>query len=215
MWIMAKPPCLDYLKKSNIAARETGGITQHIRSFQIETKNYGIMTFIDTPGHEAFTKIRERGSKIADLAILVVAADDGVKPQTIESIEFIKNSRLPFVVAINKSDMPAADPDRVKTQLTESGVVVEDFGGSVPVSVISAKTGKNIPELLELVHLVVSLDPPRADVRESLGINCSRKPPGFKKRSSGYNSGKKRNSKNRSGAFSNRKNRQSQSFIRF
>jgi translation initiation factor IF-2 len=165
-----KTSLLDYLKKSNIAARETGGITQHIRSFQIATKDYGIMTFVDTPGHEAFTKIRERGSKIADLAILVVAADDGVKPQTIESIEFIKNSHLPFVVAINKSDMPAADPDRVKTQLTESGVVVEDFGGSIPVSVISAKTGKNVPELLELVHLVVSMDPPRADVLASLEL---------------------------------------------
>jgi translation initiation factor IF-2 len=165
-----KTSLLDYLKKSNIAAREAGGITQHVRSFQLETKDYGLMTFIDTPGHEAFTKIRERGSKIADLAILVVAADDGVKPQTIESIEFIKNSHLPFIVAINKSDIPAADPDRVKTQLTQSDVVVEDFGGDVPVSVISAKTGKNVPELLELIHLVTSLDPPQADPQGSMEL---------------------------------------------
>ena len=165
-----KTTLLDYLKKSNIAAHEAGGITQHISSFQLTTSDQGLMTFIDTPGHKAFNKMRERGSKIADLAVLVVAADDGVKPQTRESIEFIKNSRLPFVVAVSKSDLPGANPDQVKTQLAEAGVVVEDFGGDVPVSVISAKTGKNVPELLELIHLIASLNPPQADPQGSLEL---------------------------------------------
>jgi translation initiation factor IF-2 len=158
-----KTTLLDFLRHTSVAAREAGGITQSIRSFQLETPNYGLMTFIDTPGHEAFGNMRERGSRVADIAILIVAADDGVKPQTKQSIEFIKKSGIPFIVAINKSDISGADPDRVKTQLTENDVVVEDFGGNVPSVVISAKTGKNIPELVEMIGLMASLNPPQAD----------------------------------------------------
>ena len=153
-----KTTLLDYLRKSSVAAREAGGITQHIRSFQLN----GI-TFIDTPGHEAFAAMRSRGSKIADIAVLVVSATDGVMPQTKESIEFIKSAQVPFIVALNKSDLTDANPDRVKTQLTEVGVVVEDFGGDVPAVSIYAKTGKGIPELLELLGLLASLNPPQAD----------------------------------------------------
>ncbi|TSC86815.1 MAG: translation initiation factor IF-2 [Microgenomates group bacterium Gr01-1014_16] len=158
-----KTTLLDYLRKSNVAAREAGGITQHIRSFQLN----GI-TFIDTPGHEAFVAMRSRGSKIADFAVLVVAADDGVMPQTKQSIEFIRQSGIPFLVAINKSDLPAADPDKVKTQLTEYGVVVEELGGDVPAIAISAKTGRGLPELLELLELLASMNPPQADPTGSL-----------------------------------------------
>src|SRR3989344_295621 len=153
-----KTTLLDYLRKSSVAAREAGGITQHIRSFQLN----GI-TFIDTPGHEAFSAMRARGSKIADFAVLVVAADDGVMPQTKQSIEFIKLAQIPFIVALTKSDLAAADPDKVKTKLTESGVIVEELGGDVPAISISAKTGQGIPELLELLDLLASLTPPQAD----------------------------------------------------
>jgi translation initiation factor IF-2 len=161
-----KTTLLDYLRKSNIASHEAGGITQSISAFQLDTSYPGLvtpLTFIDTPGHEAFTKMRRRGSKIADLAVLVVAADDGVKPQTKESIEFIQNSGMPFIVAVNKTDLAVANSDQVKTQLAGNGVQVEGFGGQVPVIDISAKTGRNIPGLLELIQLVASLNPPQAD----------------------------------------------------
>jgi len=158
-----KTSLLDYLRKSNITAREAGGITQAISSFQLQTPEYGVLTFIDTPGHAAFSAMRKRGSQIADLAILVVAADDGVMPQTRESLDFIKSSGIPFIVAINKIDLSSADPDRIKTQLTENQVVVEDFGGDIPSVLISAKSGKGIPDLLELINLVTSLNQPQAD----------------------------------------------------
>jgi translation initiation factor IF-2 len=170
-----KTTLLDFLRHSHVAAREAGGITQNISSFQFRPKAdqplaEDTITFIDTPGHEAFSQMRRRGSGVADIAVLVVAADDGVKPQTRQSIEFIKNSQIPFIVAINKSDVPTADADRVKTQLTEENVVVEDFGGDVPCVVISAKTGKNISELLELIHLVASLNPKEADLSAPLEL---------------------------------------------
>lgn len=158
-----KTTLLDYLRSTNIAAREAGGITQHIRSFQLVTKAGETMTFIDTPGHAAFSSMRSRGSKLADLAILVVSSDDGVMPQTKESIEFINQAKIPFIVALTKADLPSADPDRVKTQLAEAGVYVEDYGGNVPSVSVSAKTGAGIPELLEMISLVISLDPPQAD----------------------------------------------------
>jgi len=158
-----KTTLLDYLRQSNIAAREAGGITQAIRSFQLTTPSGTPITFIDTPGHAAFSAMRSRGSQIADFAVLVVAADDGVQPQTKQSIEFIRSSAIPFVVAINKSDLATADPDRVKTQLTENQVVVEDYGGNVPSVAVSAKTGAGIPELLELLGLLAQLNPPQAD----------------------------------------------------
>lgn len=169
-----KTTLLDYLRKSNIAARETGGITQHTRSFQLLSSSHlelsTPMTFIDTPGHAAFSGMRQRGSSVADIAILVIAATDGVMPQTKESIEFIKTSQVPFVVALTKSDLPTADPDRVKTQLTESEIVVEDFGGNVPAVSISAKTGAGIPDLLEVLNLMSGLTPPQADPDAQLDL---------------------------------------------
>jgi translation initiation factor IF-2 len=165
-----KTTLLDYLHKSNTAAREPGSITQHIRSFQLQTTDYGLLTFIDTPGHAAFSAMRDRGSHVADLAVLVIAADDGVMPQTKESLEFIKSSGIPFIVAISKIDLPTADADHVKTQLTENQVVVEDFGGEVPAVLISAKTGQGITDLLEMIHLVTSLNPPQADLQGPLEL---------------------------------------------
>jgi translation initiation factor IF-2 len=169
-----KTSLLDYLRKTNIASKEAGGITQSTRSFQLKPSSHlGIstpMTFIDTPGHAIFSSMRQRGSSIADMAILVVAADDGVKPQTKESIEFIQNSGIPFIVAINKTDLQTADPDRVKTQLTENSVVVEDFGGNVPAVNISAKTGAGIKDLLEMINLVSSLNPSQADPEGVLSL---------------------------------------------
>ena len=158
-----KTTLLDYLRQSNISAREAGGITQSTRSFQFQSPASPPITFIDTPGHEAFSAMRSRGSKIADLAVLVVAADDGVQPQTLQSIDFIKSSGIPYVVAITKSDVKSADPDRVKTQLTEHAVIVEDFGGDVPSVAISAKTGAGIPDLLDIIGLLAQLHPPVAD----------------------------------------------------
>lgn len=158
-----KTTLLDYIRKSNVAAREAGGITQHIRSFQLPTTGDKLLTFIDTPGHEAFTAMRSRGSQLADIALLVIAANDGVMPQTKQSIEFIRAANIPFIVVLNKSDMNTADPIRVKTQLTEMEVVVEDFGGDVPAVSVSAKTGQGIPELIELIQLVAEMNPPQAD----------------------------------------------------
>lgn len=162
-----KTTLLDYLRHTQIAAREAGGITQATRSFQYASPS-GLITFIDTPGHAAFSAMRSRGSQLADLAVLVVASDDGVQPQTLESIEFIQKIKLPFLVAITKSDLPAADPDRVKTQLTEHQVIVEDFGGSVPAVSVSAKTGAGISDLVDIIHLISQLHPPQADPAGSL-----------------------------------------------
>ncbi|OGC93015.1 hypothetical protein A2899_04340 [Candidatus Amesbacteria bacterium RIFCSPLOWO2_01_FULL_49_25] len=157
-----KTTLLDFLRQTSIASREAGGITQTIRSFQL-TANSRKLTFIDTPGHAAFSAMRSRGSQIADIAVLVVAADDGVMPQTKQSVEYINQAQIPFIVAINKSDLPSANLDKVKTQLTDIGVVVEDFGGPVPCVPISAKTGSGIPDLLEIISLLSELHPPQAD----------------------------------------------------
>lgn len=147
-----KTTLLDFIRKSTVAAHEHGGITQHIGAYQ--TKN---ITFIDTPGHEAFAKMRSRGANVADIALLVVAADDSVKPQTKESIEQIKKSGASMVVVINKIDLPTAIPDKVKSDLAKNGVQVEGFGGDIPVALVSAKTGKGVPELLELITLVAQM----------------------------------------------------------
>ena len=165
-----KTTLLDHLRHTNIAAREVGGITQHTRAFQlaIADKPGNLVTFIDTPGHAAFTAMRQRGSRVADLAVLVVATDDGVKPQTTECLDFIKASNLPFVVALSKADLPTGDPDRVKTQLATAGVALEGQGGSVPAVIISAKTGQGIPDLLELVQLLAEMHPAQADPQGSL-----------------------------------------------
>jgi translation initiation factor IF-2 len=147
-----KTTLLDTIRKSNVAAHEHGGITQHIGAYQ--TQN---ITFIDTPGHEAFAKMRSRGAAVADIALLVVAADDSVMPQTKESIEQIKASGASMIVVMNKIDLPTAMPDKVKSDLAKNGVQVEGFGGDIPVALVSAKTGKGVSELLDLITLVAQM----------------------------------------------------------
>src|SRR3989344_2724831 len=147
-----KTTLLDYIRKTTTAAREAGGITQSIGAYEIEHKGKKI-TFIDTPGHEAFTKMRSRGIKVADLAILVVAVDDGVQPQTKEAIKIIQEAKIPFVVAINKVDKEGVDINKVKNELTAEGVLLEGYGGNVSSTAISAKTGKGVSELLDLLAL--------------------------------------------------------------
>lgn len=155
-----KTKTLDAIRKTNVIATEAGGITQHIGAYQAE-KNGRKLTFIDTPGHEAFTVMRSRGAKIADVAVLVVAADDGVQPQTKEAIDIIKAAGLPFVVALNKIDKSDVDVDRVLAQLADYHVQVEAWGGSVPLVKISALKGVGIDELLEMILLVADMTPER------------------------------------------------------
>ncbi|MEK7193471.1 MAG: translation initiation factor IF-2 [Patescibacteria group bacterium] len=147
-----KTTLLDYIRKTTTAAREAGGITQSIGAYEIEHAGRRI-TFIDTPGHEAFAKMRAAGAEVADLAILVVAADDGVKPQTKEAILTLEAAKTPFVVAINKTDKPGVDLDRVKNELTTAGVLLEGYGGQISYYGISAKTGEGVNDLLDLVLL--------------------------------------------------------------
>ena len=152
-----KTKLLDYIRKTSVIDKEAGGITQHIGAYQAE-KNSRLITFIDTPGHEAFTAMRSRGAKIADIAILVVAADDGVKPQTVEAIKIIEQAKLPFVVAVNKMDKKEANIDKVKQELSSHNVVVEDWGGKTVCAPISAKDGTGVSELLDVLLLLVDLD---------------------------------------------------------
>lgn len=151
-----KTTLLDTLQKSRITQGEAGGITQSIGAYQVTSDNRKI-TFIDTPGHAAFAAMRQRGARVADLAILVISATDGVQPQTLEALDHIKASGIPYIVAINKIDLPEADIVRVKTQLAEHESAVEGFGGTVPVVEISALKGDHIPDLLEMVSLVFEL----------------------------------------------------------
>jgi len=158
-----KTTLLDSIRKENIAAQETGGITQHIGAYQTiwkdpKTKEERAITFIDTPGHEAFTVMRSRGATVADIAILVVSADDGVKPQTEEVIQIVKAAKLPLVVAINKIDKDGADPQRAKTELSQHGVIAEEWGGDVPMVEISAKQHLNIDKLLDTLLLVTDMN---------------------------------------------------------
>lgn len=157
-----KTSLLDYIRKTSVVKGEAGGITQHIGAYQIEFKGKKL-TFIDTPGHAAFTKMRERGAKITDFVVLVVAANDGVKPQTIESIRHIKESNVSFVVAINKTDLEGVYPDVVKGELAEQGVLVQGFGGDVDAINISAKTGKGVDELLDTLVVMSELQDLKAD----------------------------------------------------
>ncbi len=147
-----KTSLLDYIRRSRVASGEAGGITQHIGAYHVETPR-GMVTFLDTPGHEAFTAMRARGAKATDIVILVVSADDGVMPQTIEAIHHAKAGNVPIVVAINKIDKPEAQPERVKSELVSHEVVPEEYGGETMFREVSAKTGKGIDELLEAVLL--------------------------------------------------------------
>lgn len=161
-----KSTLLDYIRKANTVAKEAGGITQHVAAYEVEHEREGKtkrITFIDTPGHAAFQAIRARGAKIADIAILVVAADDGVKAQTLEALESIRASETPFVVAINKIDKPNADLSRTQASLLEHHVYLEKFGGDVPWAAVSAKSGDGIGELLDLILLVAELEELKAD----------------------------------------------------
>lgn len=155
-----KTTLLDTIRKTNVAAKESGGITQHIGAYQAQVRAddpNSLITFIDTPGHEAFSKMRSRGANVADLAILVVAANDGVKPQTKEAISHIKKAGIPFVVAVNKIDLEGVNPEIVKAQLAENGVLVEGYGGDVVIIPISAKKNIGINQLLEMVELLYQL----------------------------------------------------------
>jgi len=158
-----KTTLLDVIRKTNVTDKESGGITQHIGAYQTiwkdpKSKDERPMTFIDTPGHEAFTVMRSRGAKVADIAILIVAADDGVKPQTEEVIQIIKAAKIPFVVAINKMDKEGADPQRVMTELSNKDIIPEEWGGTVPMVQISAKNNQHIDKLLDVLLLVADLN---------------------------------------------------------
>ncbi len=156
-----KSTLLDYIRKTKVVEGEAGGITQHISAYEADIDIGGgekrTITFLDTPGHEAFSKVRERGSRVADIAILVVSAEDGVKPQTIEALKCIKADELPFIIALNKIDKPGANVDKTKQNLAENEIFVEGWGGTIPIVPISAKNGQGIPELLEMIILQADL----------------------------------------------------------
>ena len=164
-----KTSLLDYIRSSNVVAGESGGITQHIGAYEVSLDGDRKITFLDTPGHEAFTAMRARGAQVTDIVILVVSADDSVMPQTIEAINHSKAAEVPIVVAINKIDKPEANPEKIKTQLSEAGVLVEDWGGEYQCQEISAKQGTGIEELMEKVLT-------EAEIRE-LKANFSREVP--------------------------------------
>ena len=165
-----KTSLLDRIRQAKVAEGEAGGITQHIGAYQVMVKGKPI-TFLDTPGHEAFTAMRARGAGVTDIAVLVVAADDGVMPQTIEAIDHAKAAGVPIIVAINKIDRPGADPDRVKTQLTEHELIVEEYGGEVIGVPVSAATGAGIDDLLDNLLVVAEVQELKADAaRPAAGV---------------------------------------------
>ena len=161
-----KTSLLDYIRDANVVSGEAGGITQHIGAYQVQVKDHTV-TFLDTPGHEAFTAMRARGAMITDVAILVVAADDGIMPQTVESINHAKAADIPIIVAINKMDKPTANPDRIMQQLTEYELVPEEWGGETIVCPISAKTGMGIDNLLDMVVLTAEVQELKANPNRS------------------------------------------------
>ncbi len=179
-----KTTLLDFIRKSSVASHEHGGITQHIGAYQInvqgtgnsgqsdkkdklKTENYNLITFIDTPGHAAFEKMRSRGANVADIAVLVVAIDDAIMPQTVEAIKHILAAHVPMIVAVNKIDLPGIDKkvqlERIKKQLSDQKVLVEEYGGDVPIVPLSAKTGEGVDKLLEMIALVAEMHELKGD----------------------------------------------------
>lgn len=148
-----KTSILDFVRKENVVAGESGGITQHIGAYKVKLEKGNEITFLDTPGHEAFTAMRARGAQVTDIVVLVVAANDGVMPQTIEAINHAKAAEVPIIIAINKIDLPEGDPDKVKRELSEQNILVEDWGGKIQAVPVSAKTGKGIDDLLNAILL--------------------------------------------------------------
>ena len=157
-----KTQLLDTIRKANVIAGEAGGITQHIGAYQVD-RDGGMITFLDTPGHEAFTALRARGANVTDIAIIVVAANDGVMPQTAEAIAHAQAADVPIIIAINKMDLETADPNAVRAALTQHGIVVEDLGGDVVAAEISALTGDGVDDLLEMVSLVAEVEELKAN----------------------------------------------------
>ena len=162
-----KTSLLDKIRQTNVVAKEFGGITQHIGAYQIKNKDQTI-TFIDTPGHAAFSAMRSRGAKVADLAILVVAADEGVKPQTLESLKYIEKAKIPYLVAINKIDLPHPDLKQVEADLAKNGIAVESQGGKIVSLPVSAKIGKGLDELLEMILLMAAMEELKGDKKAEL-----------------------------------------------
>ena len=170
-----KSTLLDYIRKTNTVDKEAGGITQHVGAYEVVHQGpKGVtkkITFIDTPGHAAFTSIRSRGAQIADLAILVVAADDGVKPQTLEALSAIKNADIPYIVAINKIDKSNTSAEKTRQSLAENGIYVEGYGGDIPSTAVSAKTGAGVDELLELILITAELAELKANpTKQATGV---------------------------------------------
>jgi translation initiation factor IF-2 len=165
-----KTSLLDAIRETTVASGERGGITQHIGASEVTTKDGKRLVFLDTPGHEAFTSMRARGARVTDIAVIVVAADDGVMPQTLEAISHARAAKVPLVIAMNKIDRAEANPDRVRTELAEAGVVVEDYGGDTPMVAVSAKTKVGIDALLEMILLVADLQELKANPkRDAVG----------------------------------------------
>jgi translation initiation factor IF-2 len=161
-----KTSLLDAIRTTEVAAGERGGITQHIGASEV-VKDGKRVVFLDTPGHEAFTAMRARGARVTDIAIIVVAADDGVMPQTLEAIQHARAAKVPIVIALNKIDIPDSNPDRVKTELTEAGIVIEEYGGDVPLVPVSARTRQGLDELIEILLLVADLQELKANPNRS------------------------------------------------
>ncbi|MHC1716513.1 MAG: translation initiation factor IF-2 [Candidatus Dojkabacteria bacterium] len=167
-----KTTILDNIRKSNVQECEAGGITQRVSVFTVDLGNDKRVTFVDTPGHEAFDLMRVRGGNIADIVLLVVAGDDGVKPQTKESIEIIKNSSAKPIVVINKCDLPDINLDKVKREIVNNGLQLEGYGGNIPVVEVSGKTGKGLNELLDLITLVADVDGLREEIDLPKGVTA-------------------------------------------
>lgn len=162
-----KSTLLDYIRSTNVVDGEAGGITQHLSAYEVshttKEKQEGRITFLDTPGHEAFQKMRLRGADVADIAVLIVSAEDGVKPQTLEALESIKQAEIPYIVAINKIDTPNSNVPNTQASLVENEIYIEGMGGDIPWVAISAKTGEGVPELLDLIILSADLEDLRGD----------------------------------------------------